>query len=112
MNTVLTPAGLPAYLAHMSNPSVPNHPTAPAPAFGSIHFLSLLGTASRWTLSLSRGTGKFSPMGHGLGFASNTQARRSAWPNRIYVVSGSSCHVVTDGLFTSGSSLPRVATMQ
>ena len=69
MNTVLSPAGLPAYLAHMSNPSVPNHPAAPAPAFDSIHVFSLLGTASQRTLPLSSGTGIFSPLGHGLGFA-------------------------------------------
>ena len=53
----LFPAGLPASLAHTSNPSVPNHPTAPAPAFCSAHALALLGTASHWTLPLIGGRG-------------------------------------------------------
>ena len=54
----------------------------------------------------------FSPMGLGPGFAQRSQARQLAWPNRVHFVSCASCHVVTDGLFTSGSSPPRVATTQ
>lgn len=46
------------------------------------------------------------------GFAQRSQARRTTWLNRVYVASCLACHVVTDGLFTSGSSPPRVATTQ
>jgi len=49
MNTVLVPAGLPAYLAHTSNPSVPNHPATPATAFALVHAFSLLVAARQRT---------------------------------------------------------------
>ena len=40
MNPVLSPTGLPACLVHTSNPSVPNHSTAPARHFGSFTLFS------------------------------------------------------------------------
>ena len=43
MNSVLSPAGLPAYLVLTSNPSVPNHSTAPVPPFGFVHLLLCSG---------------------------------------------------------------------
>src|ERR1043165_1704169 len=106
MNTALVPTGLPAYLVHASNPSVPNHPAAPATAFALVHaFLPLVAACQRTLLSF-QSRGSSSHRGHGAGFAQRSQARRSAWPNRVYDVSCSACHVVTDGLFTSGSFPP------
>src|SRR6266851_3912876 len=110
MNTVLSQAGLPAYLVHASNPSVPNHPTAPATAFVLVHASFLLLAAGQRTLPVGAGRGNPSHQGLGRGFAQRSQARRSAWPNRVYCVSCLSCHCVTDGLFTSGSLPPRVTT--
>jgi len=112
MNTVLVPLGLPVYLVHTSNPSVPNHPTAPTSAFALVHPLCLLGVAGQRTLSAKTGRGRCSHLGYGRGFAQRSQARRSVWPNRIYFVSCSTCHLITDGLFTSGCFPPRVATTQ
>src|SRR6266705_4765956 len=112
MNTVRVPTGLPVYFVHTSNPSVPNHLAAPATAFALVHASSLLVVAGQWTLTVLAASGKCSHAGLGPGFAQRSQARRSAWPNRVYVVSCLSCHVITDGLFTSGSSPPRVATTQ
>ena len=77
MNAGLSSRGLPAYLVHTSNPSVPNHSTAPAPAFLLVHALGLLGTASHWTLRHRRHRGISSHPGHGLGFAQHSQARQS-----------------------------------
>src|SRR5437868_4305510 len=98
MNTVLVPSGLPAYLVHTSNPSVPNHPAAPATAFVLVHAFGLLVAAAQRTLSSVEGRGMDSHGGHGAGFAQRSQARRSAWPNRVYDVSCSTCHSITDGL--------------
>ncbi len=109
MNAVLARAGLPAYLVHTSNPSVPNHLAASATAFVLVHALSLLVAADQWTEPPLDGPRSSSCTGRGMGFAQHSQARQSARPNRVYVVS---LHVVTDGLFTSGSSPPRVATAQ
>src|SRR2546430_14409408 len=112
MNTVLVPTGLPVYLVHTSNPSVPNHPAAPATAFALVHAFGLLVAACQRTLHSVEGRGSSSHRGHGAGFAQRSQARRSAWPNRVYDVSCSTWHAITDELFTSGSSPPRVATTQ
>src|SRR5207244_5641320 len=108
MNTLLVRAGLPVYCAHTSNPSVPNHLAASAQAFVLVHSLSLLGTASQGTEPPSGGPRTLSCAGHGTGFAQRSQARQSARPNRVHYVSCHARHVVTDGLFTSGSSLPHV----
>jgi hypothetical protein len=79
MNTVWSTASLPVYLVHTSNPSVPNHPATPATAF------CLLVAAGQRTRP--KGRGKSSHGGHGAGFAQRSQARRSAWSNRVYDVS-------------------------
>src|SRR5207244_12597877 len=107
----LLPA-LPAYRAHTSTPSLPNPPTAPTTTFSLVHALCLFVVAGHWTESLGRDSRIVSSPGHGVGFAQRSQARRSAWLYRVYVASCLACHVVTDGLFTSGSSPPRVATTQ
>jgi len=49
MNAVLVRAGLPVYLVHTSNPSVPNHLAASATAFALVHALFLLVAADQWT---------------------------------------------------------------
>src|SRR5947207_13876173 len=77
MNTVLVPTGLPVYLVHTSNPSVPNHPAAPATAFALVHALALLVAAGQWTLPSVESRGSNSHRGHGAGFAQRSQARRS-----------------------------------
>src|SRR6266536_6082947 len=87
MNTVLSPAGLPAYLGHASNPSVSNHPAAPARAFVFVHALFLLRAAGQRTMRVVASRGNVSQLGLGRGFAQRSQARRSAWPNRVYVAS-------------------------
>ena len=51
LNSVLVPMGLPVYLVHTSNPSVPNHPIVPTTAFVLVHSLFLLVVASQGTLS-------------------------------------------------------------
>ena len=111
MNTVLTPTGLPVYFVPTSNPSVPNHLATPATAFVLVHAFLLSVTAGQGTLPSDEGRGNLSHVGYAKGFAQQAQARRLTRPNRVYVVS---CidHFVTDGLFTSGSSQPRVATTQ
>jgi hypothetical protein len=77
MNSVLTPVGLPAYLLHTSNPSVPNHSSAAATAFSFVHASFLLVTAGHWTLPLSRHR-RISPFqGLDQGFAQRSQARQS-----------------------------------
>src|SRR5438132_11584212 len=112
MNTVLVPTGLPVYLVHTSNPSVPNPPAAPATAFALVHAFALLVAAGQRTLPSSESRGKISHGGHGAGFAQRSQARRSAWPNRVYDVSCSTCQAITDGLLTSGRPPPPVAPPQ
>src|SRR5437879_4216407 len=104
MNTVLSLRGLPASLVHTSNPSVPNHSAAPATSFALVHSWSLFVAAYRLTEPLWDGPRLVASVGLGAGFAQRSQARRSAQPNRVYFVSCLSCHVITDGLFTSGSS--------
>src|SRR5213592_1744440 len=112
MNTVLVPTGLPVFPLLTSPPSVPAHPAAPATAFALVHAFGLLVAAGQRTLLSVENRGNSSHGGLGAGFAQRSQARRSAWPNRVYVVSCSTCHAITDGLFTSGSFPPRVATTQ
>src|SRR6266513_5790387 len=63
------PAGLPAYLDHASNPSVSNHPAAPARAFVFVHALFLLRTAGQRTLPAVASRGNLSHQGLGRGFA-------------------------------------------
>src|SRR5207245_11636772 len=110
MNTVLSPTSLPAYLDHASNPSVSNHPAAPARAFVFVHALFLLRAAGQRTLPVVSSRGNLSHQGLGRGFAQRSQARRSAWPNRVDVASWLSCNCVPDGLFIFGSFPPSVAT--
>jgi hypothetical protein len=86
MNAVLAPAGLPVYLVHTSNPSVPNHPTAPATAFALVHAFSLLVAAGQRTWPPRGGPRNYSFQGLDRGFAQRSQSRRTAWPNRVYVV--------------------------
>jgi hypothetical protein len=50
MNTVLTPAVLPVYFVPTSNPSVPNHETAPTTAFALVHAFLLPVAACQPTL--------------------------------------------------------------
>jgi len=104
MNTVLVWAGLPAYLVHTSNPSVPNHFAASATAFAFVHACFLLVAAGHWTGPPSGGPREFPFRGLGMGFAQRSQARQSARPNRVYFVSCSS-HVT---LLRTGCS-PRAA---
>src|SRR6266536_2313199 len=109
MNAVLVPSGLPAYRVHTSNPSVPTHPAAPTTSFALVHACSLFVAVGQRTESPCGDSRSRSFVGLGPGFAQRSQARRSAWLYRVYVASCLACHVVTDGLFTSGSSPPRVA---
>src|SRR5439155_9400426 len=67
-------------------------------AFALVHALALLVAAGQWTLPSVESRGSNSHRGHGAGFAQRSQARRSAWPNRVYVVSCSTCHAITDGV--------------
>ena len=97
MNALLVPAGLPAYCVHASNPSVPNHLATTATAFVLVHAFSLLVTADQWTEPPLGGSRSSSFQGLGLGFAQQSQARRSARPNRVHFVSCLARHVVTDG---------------
>jgi hypothetical protein len=76
MNAVLVPVGLPVYLVHTSNPSVPNHPTTPTTAFAFVQFSCLLVAAGQRTLPVDAGRGMQSHKGHGTGFAQRSQARR------------------------------------
>ena len=91
MNAFLVPAGLPVYCVHTSNPSIPNHFAAPATAFAFVHALSLLVAAGQWTKPPRGGLRSLSFQGLGQGFAQRSQARRSARPNRVHVVSCLPC---------------------
>ena len=75
----------------------------------SFHAWFLRGSASQRTLWPGGHRGSASPQGLGLGFATALAGS----PVGV-AESDSRCvgHVVTDGLFTSGSSPPRVATTQ
>ena len=90
----------------------PTTPPSPTTSFALVHALGLFVVAGHWTESVVPDSRMGSSTGHGPGFAQRSQARRSTWLNRVYVASCLACHVVTDGLFTSGSSPPRVATTQ
>ncbi len=87
MNTLLVPAGLPAYFVHTSNLSVPNHLATPATAFVLVHALSLLVAAGQGTEPPLGDSGALPLLGLGQGFAQHSQARRSARPNRVHFVS-------------------------
>jgi hypothetical protein len=117
------PGGSPCLSRPHFPPFRPQPLAAPAPAFAPVHTSCLLVAASQKTLPAGRGT--TSPQGSwpGLGsprktrfawvtFTPQAQARRSALLNRVDDRSRPTCHVVTDGSFTSGHSPPRVATTQ
>ena len=105
---LLVPVGLPACNVTTSNPSVPNHPATPILPFGLVH----RSLCSGWqTLLPCRFVPTEGCLPHGLG----SRLRTALAGSPVGVAeSDSRCvvHVVTDGLFTSGSSPPRVATTQ
>jgi len=112
MNTVLVPAGLPAYLAYASCHSVSNHPPVMPRLFARSLFSSARGHGPAGLLRLatvpfpSEKLGLRDGLRTGLAGSSHRLAESSSlWfvNTRIYV---------TDWQFTSGSSPPRVATTQ
>jgi len=110
MNTGLNPDGSPYLLRPHVQPFCPQPPHRPSHDICIRSRFLLLVAASQRTLRPLGRRGSISHGGHGTGFAQSLQARRSVWPNRVHDVSCD--HFVTDGLFTSGSSPPRVATTQ
>src|SRR5213593_3285362 len=101
MNSVLVPAGLPVYLVHTSNPSVPSHP-APQPR----HLLSFRLLLCSW------------PQSRGPGFGTKTEGLSLIWvmerashsarrlAGRLGRIGFTLCHVCHATLLRTGCSPP------